>query len=331
MKQLTAIFALIGHLSMAQLPSEQKSTPFDKFILKPEIEWAAYVNDTIRFENPNLNKLLLLRLSKNQVKASLPVGYGSDEASRIKYQSLKEIDQIKFGKMMVPEYDSNGNLIRTLTVSAKHIDTAAFTLTQLIQVLYLEKGQLHSYVPWVSPMIPVYTSTGILLGNGNYFSSCFNYNYNYRPAKENKNTWLMKTSRKLRVDSLDDRSKLKELYGRNLVLSLWPYIINGKIGIREYATKRKLSPKDINTDLVNLEKIVVPVYDLNGNVTGEQYVINDLYPSDFTLVELVQDWFYDQAKNIVYSTINEVILFARKRGPRGDDGEASPILRLVFK
>jgi len=315
---------------MAQLPTEQIPTSFDRFVLKPGIEWASYINDTIRFENPSLNRLLLDRLGRNQIKASMPVGYGTGETTRIKFKTLKEINQVKIGENLIPEYDSTGNLVRTRKV-INNIDTASLTLTQLVQVLYLENGRLFTYVPFVSAMMPVHTSTGLFIGYGNYFSSCFNYNDHYQPPPGNKNILLKKTARMLKADSADSRNKLKELYGRNLVMSLWPHLLSGKIGITDYATGKRLSPKDINSDLVNLEKMVVPVYDLNGNVTGEQYVISQLYPSDFNSVELVQEWFYDQGRNVVYSTLKEVILYARKRGPGGEELLNSPILKLVFK
>lgn len=330
MKQLAALLLLFSQTSMAQLPTEQKSTPFDKFIQKPEIEWAAYINDTIRFEDPNLNRLLLDRLSRNQIKATLPVGYGTDETARIRFKTLKEIDRVKLGETMMPEYDSAGNLVRTLKI-ANQIDTSSFNLIQLIQVLFLENGRLFTYVPWVSTMMPVHTSTGLFIGYGNYFSGCFNYNHHYQPAPGNKITRLKKTSRLLKADSVDSRNKLKELYGRTLVMSIWPHILNGKIAVTEYATGKRILPKDINSNLVNLEKIVVPVYDLYGNVTGQQNVTDPLYPSDFSSVELVQEWYYDHSKNIVYNTVKDVVLYARKRRPGGQELQDSPILKLVFK
>ena len=89
MKKIIPLLLLVSNASFAQLPTQQKATQFDKFINKPEIEWAAYINDTIRFQKINLNNLLFSRLVKNEIKISLPVGSGSHEANQIRYLNKK--------------------------------------------------------------------------------------------------------------------------------------------------------------------------------------------------------------------------------------------------
>ena len=58
MKQLTILLLLVSNLSFAQTNSRQEPSQFDKFINLPQLEWAAYLTDTIRFTDPPLNKLL---------------------------------------------------------------------------------------------------------------------------------------------------------------------------------------------------------------------------------------------------------------------------------
>ena len=107
MIKTTAIFLLLSNISFAQLPTQQKATQFDKFINKPEIEWAAYINDTIRFKKINLNNLLFSRLVKNEIKISLPVGSGSDEANQIRYLNKKSIDEkLLYQKNQITIFDS---------------------------------------------------------------------------------------------------------------------------------------------------------------------------------------------------------------------------------
>lgn len=331
MKKLTTILLLLSNITFAQLPTQQTATQFDKFINKPEIEWAAYINDTISFERVNLNNLLLTRLSKNEIKASLPVGSGSIQADQIRYTTKKELDHLKSHNDEIAVFDSLGNMATKIKRQPYIIDTATFTITDITQILYVANGQLKTYIPWVATMLPVITSMGVKLGYGDYFSTCFNNNYDYRSPRQNKIIWLSQSKKKISLDSFIVRNKLKELYGRNLLLTLWPYILKNKISVFDYGNNKKLKPEELTTDLVNEEKQQVPVYDSTGNVTGFQFVHSALPPDVFTSAELVQNWYYDQTKNIVFTTTREVYLYAKKWTSKGEPQNASPILKLVFQ
>ncbi|MEP7254307.1 MAG: hypothetical protein ABI666_00955 [Ferruginibacter sp.] len=332
MQKLIAILLLLSNASFAQSPTQQIVTQFDKFINKPEIEWAAYINDTIRFENFSLNKLLLTRLAKNEIKASMPVSSGSAEADQIKYSKKKDIDLIKFPGNEIAVFDSTGNLVRTEHRS-QEIDTASFTLTDATQILFIENGQLKTYTPWVATMLPVITSTGVYLGNGDYFSTCFNFNYAYQAGKQNKILFLSQSKRKIRPDSFDVRSKLKELYGRNVLQTLWPYILKDKFEMFDCTKNKKLKAKELDGELIsgNGSKVAVPIYDSLGNITGSKIFQEALSIDVFTSIELIQDWYYDQTKNIVFNTVRELYLYAKKRTTDGEAKEATPILKIVFK
>ncbi len=324
-----AILLLLSNASFAQLPTQQIVTRFDKFINKPEIEWAAYINDTIRFESLSLNRILLTRLAKEEIKASMPVGSGSAEADQIKYSKKKDIDLIKFPVNEIAIFDSKGNIVRT-EHSVQKIDTASFTLTDATQILFIENGQLKTYTPWVATMLPVITSTGVYLGDGEYFSTCFNFNYNYQADKKNKILFLSQSKRKIRLDSFDIRSKLKELYGRNVIQTLWPYILKNKFEIFDCTKNRNIKAKELDADLIN-GKIQVPLYDSIGNMVGTKFLQQALSPDGFTSLELIQDWYYDQTKNIVFNTVRELYLYAKKWTAEGEAKEATPILKIVFK
>ena len=331
MKKLTTpLLIFLSNLLFAQAPTQQKATVFDKFINKPEIEWAAYINDTNRFEQVHLNKILLIRFAKKEIKASLPVGSGSFEANQVKYLNKKDIDRVKFSSSQVAVYDSVGNMTGVQNVIPQ-MDTASFTLTDITQILYVEKGQLKTYIPWLATMYPVVTSTGIYLGDGDYFSTCFNYRYNYLSPKQNKITWLAKTNRRISLDSFDVRNKLKELYGRNIAETLWPYILNSKIAAFDYKTNKRLKSGEFTTDLITEEKIMVPVYDSTGNQVGEVVKRSELTPDVFTSIQLVQDWYYDYTGNVVFTTAREMYLYAKKWKPTGEAGNPEPVLKLVFQ
>lgn len=330
MKKIIPLLLLLSNNLFAQSPTQQKETGFDKFINKPEIEWAAYINDTTRFEKVNLNKILFTRLIKNEIKASLPVGSGTPEADQVKYLKKRDIDRVRFSSNEIPVFDSAGNMIGVRT-QTQDIDTASFTLTDVTQILFIEKGQLKTFVPWVATMLPVVTSQGINLGDGDYFSTCFNYKYNYQPPKQNKVTWLANTKRKIIFESFDARNKLKELYGRNPVQTLWPYILKNKIAVFDYEKNTRIKVTEFTTDLINEAKTMIPVYDSLGNQIGQRANYSELDPNVFTAIELIQEWNYDHTGNIVFIKIKEAYLYARKWKANGDAGNQAPILKLVFQ
>jgi hypothetical protein len=307
-------------------------TQFDKFINQPSIEWAAYANDTLRFEKTDLNKLLIRRFSKNEIKSSLSVYSSIEEANHISYLLKPQLDSLvlyTFGCTM-PVLDSNGITVGIKIKSPEPYipDTLSLGLTDITQILYIENGKLRSYIPWVSPrIIPIATSTGISLGNSDYFSSCFNFKYNYQWYNQDKNLFLSHTKRILRVDTVEVENKLKELYGRNLVETLWSYILENKYALYLPENNQKLFADDITTDLI--EKLTVPIYDSLGNATGK-FVKQPINPKIFTAAELEQDWYYDYTRNIVFNKIKALHLYAKKWTPKSNTAKSSPILKIVF-
>ena len=332
MKKLTLLFLLFNYPSFAQLPLQQTPTQFDKFINSPAIEWAAYINDTIRFDNPGLNKILSLRFAKNEIKASFPVGSGSYQANQIRYEKKKEIDHMTVHPHDMPIYDSAGTLAGKNKMERDKIDTPDFTLTDVTQILYIQNGQLKTYVPWVATMIPIVTSFGLFLGNAEYFSTCFNFNYNSTATSKDKIIFLPQSRKRIRLDSFDVKSKLKELYGLNLIQSLWPYILKNNFQIYSVEKKRILKVSELNTSLVNKTgPLPIPEYDSLGNQHPRFTQPDALSPAIFTTLDLLQDWQYDKTKNMVFATNREMVLYAKKWTADGESVEATPILKIIIK
>lgn len=330
MKKLTTLLLLLSNYCFGQQPSLQMATRFDRFINKPGIEWAAYISDTVRFEKVNLNKMLFTQLAKNEIKASLPVGSGTSETEQIRYLKKKEIDLIKFRGNEVAVFDESGNMTETKN-SLPQLDTASLTLTDVTQILYIENGQLKTYVPWVSTMLPVITSLGVYLGEGDYFSTCFNYKYNYQVPKQDKITRLGDTRRKISLDSFDVRKKLKELYGRNLVQSLWPHIQNDRFKIFDCTTNERIKAVELDASMITGAKLPVPVYDSNGTQVGSRIVQEALLPDGFASITLVEDWYYNHTGNIVFTTIKEMYLYAKKWNGYEVSSKAEPIIKITFQ
>jgi hypothetical protein len=326
MKKLTTLLLLLSNSIFGQ----QKATPFDKFISKPAVEWAAYISDTVRFKKLNLNSILFTRLAKNEIRASLPVSSGTSETQQIRFLKKKDIDAVKFRGNEVAVFDESGNMTATEN-SLPPLDTASLTLTDVTQILYIENGQVKTYIPWVSTMLPVITSLGVYLGEGDYFSTCFNYKYNYQAPKQDKITRFGNTRRKISLDSFEVRKKLKELYGRNLIQSLWPYIINDKFKIFDCTTNQRVKAAELDAALITGARLPVPVYDSTGMQVATKTIQEALSPDGFTSVVLAEDWYYNHTGNIVFTVIREVYLYAKKWNGYEVSSQAEPILKLVFQ
>ncbi len=329
MKNFALLICIFSNQFFTQ--AQQVSTQFDTFINKPSIEWAVYANDTISFEKSELNKILAARYAKNEIKASLAVASGTARANSIIYLHKDKLDRnIQGAGTMIPVYDSTGNLIRT-DISYYTINADSFKTTGITQILYIENGALKSYIPWVAPKMPVTTSSGIFLGYRDYFCTAFNFKYQNLQGPNNKILFLSETKKTVKTDSVNPENKLKELYGKNLVQTLWPYILYNKFKIYDIANNKQIKATDISTDLTNSEKLSIPVYDSMGNYIKDVFYKEPLKPNIFTLAELTQKWYYNYSQNLVFNRITAISLYTKKWTAIGEDKEASPVLKIVFE
>ncbi len=322
-KNLIILLLLLSNISFAQ--NGPRPTQFDKFVNKPNIQWAAYASDTFNFTKADLNNLLLNRIEKNEIKASLPVESRTSGADQIKYSKLDSINNAFYGDNVDYMMDSMGNEVSIKKPIPKK-DTSNFKITEVTQILYIENGTLKSYIPFVTPMLPVYMSTGNYIGESFYFTTGFNYKYNYKHRKKNKLISLGQTKKMLRLNPPQPTDKLKEMYGCNLFETLRPYILENKIEVYTVDGKHKLNPQEIDIAAGNTQPMPIPVYDSTAKVS--KYIVGEgstVY-GQFTDVQLVQDWYYDRKKNMVFSSIRELFVYSKE-----GDKEPVPVLKLGFK
>jgi hypothetical protein len=322
-KKLTLILLLTNHFSFAQ--NKTHPTPFNKFVNGPGIEWAAYASDTVNFTGADLNNLLLKRISKNKIKASKPVESRTDEANKITYSPLDSIDQAFYGDRIDILMDSTGTQY-FLKHEIPEKDSSNFKRTEVTQILYIEKGKLKSYIPFITPTLPVYMSTGGYIGERFYFTSCFNYTYKTNLRNKSKLIFLTQTKKIIKLDAAEPTDRLKEMYGNNLLKTLWPYVLDDKIDAFYPGSTRKLKTEELNVSLAYNEPLLMPMYDDTGNIVGYTVIADPIDTKKFTDVQLLQDWYYDHKKNKVYSNIKEMLLYLKK-----DDKEPVPVLRLVLR
>jgi hypothetical protein len=173
------------------------------------------------------------------------------------------------------------------------------------------------------------TSSGLNLGFIEIFSTSFNKKYNYAPSKKDKIISLGNIMKDFFVDSINKENKYKETFGRNIIETLWPYLLKNTYNVYSIITGEKLSLKEINSSLLGYQSIDVPVYDSLGRFSHSKLITNKespLNPSLFCKVQIQQIWYYNDSKNIVYNTIPYIILYAQKY----NETEINPIIKIVF-
>ncbi len=327
-KKLTAIFLVISNSLFAQ--PAKVSTKFDKFVQCSKIEWAAYASDTFRFDKAGFNNLLLTRLERNKIQATFPIESRTENISKAKYVSYDSIFNSYFQNSYeeVSVIDSVGDIVGYSRLVNK-VDTSAFKLTEVTQILFIQKGVLKSYIPWVTPTLPVVTSSGKYIGESFYFNTAYNRKYCRKAPKINKLLYLSHTKMLVNINQPAADNMLKEMYGKNLIETLWPQVLNGKIEIFSLPNNERLTPDKLMQANAGT---LVPFYDSTSSATIYKYeFINEpLSPEKFTDVELVQDWYYDSRKNIVFSKIMEMYLYTIKPD-KTEPAISSPLLKLVFK
>ncbi|MFM6926567.1 MAG: hypothetical protein ACKOU7_13755, partial [Ferruginibacter sp.] len=182
-KKLIAVFILSCNIACAQ--TNAVPTQFDQFVNKSKITWAAYSSDTIDFSDADLNNQLLKRLADKEIKASLPVESRTGSANSVTYTMLDSIDKAFYGDHADLMMDSAGNEVLVKRAIPEK-NRSNFRVTEVTQILYIENGKLKSYIPFVTPTLPVFMSSGNYIGERFYFTSCFNYRYNDKPGNTNK-------------------------------------------------------------------------------------------------------------------------------------------------
>ncbi|MBK6381325.1 MAG: hypothetical protein IPF72_17285 [Chitinophagaceae bacterium] len=323
-KKLILIFLFASQISFAQ--NKPQPTQFDKFVNKPGIEWAAYASDTVNFTSAGLNNLLLKRISKSEIKASKPVESRTAETDKITYCPLDSIDQAFYGDRIDILMDSTGTQY-FMKRDVPEKDSSNFKGTEVTQILYIEKGKLKSYIPFITPTLPVNISSGKYIGERFYFTSCFNYTYNSKPRNKSKLIFLTQTKKMISLTTTQN-DQLKEMYGQNLLESIWPYVLKNEIDVFAVEDNRKLKQEELKSNLLFSDAKIIPIYDSISIATVKKFLViyDPIDPSRFTNVQLVQDWYYDHKRNKIYSNIKEMILFIKR-----DDKEKAPVLRLVFR
>ena len=156
-------------------------------------------------------------------------------------------------------------------------------------------------------------STGKYIGELFYFTSCYNYKYNYKSRKKNKLIFLQQTSKRIKFDTADTNNELKKLYGKNMLETLWPSVMENRFALFTINSTKQIDPKDIEDRLGFTEPLIVSLYDSLAAIYEYKVLGTAFNTNQFTQALLLQDWYYDETKNIVFNKIREMILYISKR------------------
>lgn len=314
--RLTVLLFFFGNCSFAQLEGLRSPTKFDKFISSPKVTWAAYSNDTLRFDTLSFTDELLKRFQKNEIKISFPISRDSLMTNdKITYLDKKQLDQMSYppGEFQTPtnRIDNRSNFVN------------------VEQILYVADGKLYSYIPWVTPEISIYTSSGRFIASSEYFSSCINDKYNFSSSKRDKLVSIKSTKKKISLNSIPGKDMLKQLYGLNILEAIWNDLLDEKNEVIEISSGKNILLKNIR-EFNSVNSVIIPLYDSSGNIVGTKKVSEPLIPLLFQQIEITQNWFYNRSKNVVINNIPEIILY-RRMDPYNETEELKPVLKITFK
>lgn len=327
MKKLITIL-----LCLPTLLAFSQQTRFNTFVKEPKISWAMHINDTVRFTTINLPEILIKQAKKNQLKIAEPVDNPIyNNKGLIKY--VKESDLEKRinrpDTLLVNDADGVTRTVVRETGPFPPFDSSTYNLAETEQIYFIENGKLQCYVPYITTLYPVTSVNGIKLGHSQLFSTAINNNRSFKPTTADKIIFVTKTTRLINLDSVSKAYRLKELYGHNLLESLWPSLGKGLVHMQVIGEDRLLKPSEVYAYMIK-SNMVVPVYDSVGEISRYITPMNPLESSMFKYAELAQDWFYDQTQNIVFCRIREMTLYYYYNDPFQEPVREIPSFKIIF-
>jgi hypothetical protein len=284
-------------------------TPETKFLKKSDVTWAAYNSDTVRFSAPNLSLLIRQQANVGKIKVAVP-----------------NIDKHNYIDKQVPLPElSNSELLSTKTFGEENN-----SLLYAEQFLYFNKKQLRSHVSWVSPAKKIFTLQGVYLGNSYIFNAFHNTSGTIRKSTRRKAISLGTTSIILTDSSLNGEM-IKQWFGETFAVALFHTLSSDDIEIYTIDPMKKINYSELDSVRLDDYRLETPKYNIFGELMGGGFQDHRLDPKDFTKASILQQWFYDPKKQIVFNDVKEIVLFAKKIKDGQPEANPSPVLRIVYK
>lgn len=309
---------------------------FTKFVNKSSVQWAADATDTFHFKGTNLSLLLREGFNRGKIKVAITEGLtSSGELANVSKESILERIAPNRVKQLV---DENGNSIGTTMeadnplFSTTYFDSLVNDLVEIPQIVYIQSGQLKSYVPWVSPKYTVSTSWGQRLGIANAFSTALNTRRKIC-AKHRKNAVSLGSfSKIIKSDATSELPMIKQLYAQSLLQALWPSLNKKQYQIIRLDSLTVVPFEKLNGSLLDDARLNIPLYDADGNISNKTLTVpaEALNPNAFTSVAMVQEWFYQPKHNRVFSRIQQLVLYAHKFKKGQPESAPVPVLKIML-
>ncbi len=329
MRALLLFFLVQTSSVLAQNYFPIKKTQLNKFVEESSIEWAIYKNDTLRTDSPDLRDILLRKMINKKIEIFEPIYInGTDDDNKIIYTKPELIyDHLNHGGNI--GYDRLGNKIfYKATELIELINYLPKGVNNLYQILYIKNRKLLAYISHASPLFDITSPQGTHFGRIEYFSTAINIKPFSSNSSKDKIIFLKKTTTEFYVDSIKKENKLKEMFGHNIIETLWPYIENNKIVLYSVPENKKITLHEINKEnLLNLQTVNVPIYDSVGNLSGTKLIVTEIISTIFDRIIITQEWYYNETKNIVFCKIPDAILSIPKLNM---EDTATHEIKIVF-
>ena len=314
--KLTAVLLFTCMMSTAQMTRIRSLNRFDKFTEQKKIEWAAYVTDTIHPAAYATTGTLLNRFQNGEIRIYAPfTREGLMAGDAIQQLNKTELEQRSFAPGM--------------TTATNRVNNNPELIIEAEEIFYIERGNLRSYVPWVTAKKSVYTSGGIFIGTSNYISAGINYKHDLSTSRRRNLIFIGSKKRRFSIDSIPKADMLKETFGMNFVETIWNDISRSGNEVIDVRNGQNIVVKNLY-DVVFPSPISIPLYDSSGVITRYENVNEPASPLLFKKVEIDENWYYDAIKNCFLNNITAITLFWRSQWP-GTDKDWKPTIKIIFK
>lgn len=330
MRVLLLFFLIQSSSVFAQNYDEGQKTEQNKFVVEKDIEWAIYKNDSLFTDEPDLRKMLIDKAIAKKIKIFYPRLEGSISENNIEFidTSNYEFVEYGYGGCVLPAFDEQGNIISLPKPRTKLDFTELKGELGLSQILYIKDGILYSHINRISPQINICTAQGICFGKGNHFSTALNSKLNNFNSAEDSIIFIKKTTTQFFIDSINKYNKLKEMFGQNIIETLWPYIKSNALKLFTLKDDKQVTLAQIETEnILNLETRKATEYNQKKKKYIFKLISIEITPSLFNKITLTQEWYYNETKNIVFCKIPDAILSIPKLNKEDNDAHE---IRIVF-
>ncbi len=309
-----------------------QKTQLNKFVEAESIEWAIYKNDSLITDKPDLRTLLINKAKAKKIKVFYSIEEGKNTENDIQYFTKKDYSLIEFDRSLQEPYSNEAGDLAMPPYKKRKLDlTDPRGEIWVSQILFVKNGLLSSTINRVSPRLNVVSAGGIYFGKAEIFSTALNKDHTNDFSKKHKIIFLKKTNTEFYVDSIKRDNKLKEMYGHNLIETLWPYMSSQKIKCYTIPENKKITIKEIqDKNLLNLATINIPIYDSIGNFSANKLVTAEINANMFDKISITQEWFYNETKKIVICKIPFALISVKQSYNADPADKTLHQIKLVF-